>query len=138
MNVAAMLSSPPDPADALESALLPLFVYCERALSRPDVSDWTLGHVHHLEVLFAAVEAYDTAVKVELSAQARAAEQLRRRYNPFERPPTPFSGYRAAPPDSWPDGIIPPGLDAASLLTNIPKMACYQNGLTRLAASFNG
>ncbi|MDO7886002.1 hypothetical protein [Hymenobacter cheonanensis] len=51
---------------ALEQALLPLFVSCEKALARPELSDYQFQHMQMLRAALDAVAAYDTQVQQEL------------------------------------------------------------------------
>jgi len=51
---------------ALEQALLPLFLYCEKAVGRPDLSDGQFRHVQAIRAALDAVAAYDGQVQQEL------------------------------------------------------------------------
>lgn len=51
---------------ALEQALLPLFLSCQKALARPELSDYQFQHVQTLRAALDAVAAYDTQVQQEL------------------------------------------------------------------------
>ena len=145
MDYRRLLAPDPSPDAAaqqaaahLEAALLPLFVYCEQTQAKgTDMSPWAFRHVRHLQAVFAAVQAYDETTKVLLTQQARAAEHVARCYDPLRpdpgaRPPGPPL---PPAPDRWPGGRCPPGLEAEQLLLHIPQMACFQNGLARLAAA---
>jgi hypothetical protein len=51
---------------ALEQALLPLFLSCQKALARPDLSGYQFQHVQVLHAALDAVAAYDVQVQQEL------------------------------------------------------------------------
>ena len=53
---------------ALEQALLPLFLYCEKTQGRPDLSDYQFRHLSLIRAALDAVAAYSTQVEQLLSA----------------------------------------------------------------------
>jgi len=66
----------------LEQALLPLFIFCEKALARPDLSGYQFQHMQELRAALDAVAAYDTQIQQELRVHranvAGLNEQLHR------------------------------------------------------------
>ena len=50
----------------LEQALLPLFLYCEKAQGRPDLSDAQFRHVQAIRAALDAVAGYDAQLQQEL------------------------------------------------------------------------
>lgn len=50
----------------LEQALLPLFVYCEKAQGRPDLSEGQFRHVQAVRAALDAVAGYDAQLQQEL------------------------------------------------------------------------
>jgi hypothetical protein len=61
---------------ALEQALLPLFLFCEKTMARPELSDYQFQHMQMLRVALDAMAAYDTQVQQELHVHRANVDSL--------------------------------------------------------------
>lgn len=62
----------------LEAALLPLFLYCEKTLGRPELSDYQFQHLAKIRAALDAVAAFGTQVEQLLSAHRANVTALNR------------------------------------------------------------